>query len=459
MPLTRRLSQFFSSSPSLHLLGKDMNTFDITTTSTPASSPPSISEEVIFSSAIEAEDQESSQTSVEQSPNATKRPHHRKTIKKIFRRFSLHSSPKDSTTIPRTLSPVSDVVIVETPPDLPTLTTTTDVPPRDSHERIDYTRIQISSLPFPFPDLASPLRKSINAGQKLECSDSGYFSLTSVSSSSLSPSAPSPTLRLIRRINKAILLLEYQELLTTRFSTNLAYLFGKKEMAIWRTRKMSDDTKELIIIILTKLRELVGKTMVHKTGLVRRSRCILGEVVEAIVSNQRRDSGVETETPASEIAEHTPSPEVVEMSGSEPESEGQGDMKETLETLRADIAMQKRLDEVLRAGIVGSCGDENLMMGLPSRSERLCLRRFVGFVEGRVTELGGAYARVEKAVGGLERYLTPIGQQGIQYTYLQANRSRNRTPGRAQRNSSGARKWGIDEKEAGSPGYTEQAHA
>ncbi|KAA8567321.1 hypothetical protein EYC84_010352 [Monilinia fructicola] len=126
MPLTRRLSQFFSSSShSLPLPGKDMNTID-TTASTPTSSPPSISEEVIISSTIieEAEDKEElSQVSVEQSPNATKRPR-RKTIRKIFRRFSFHSSPKDSTSIPRTLSSVNNVVLAETPLKIPALTTT-----------------------------------------------------------------------------------------------------------------------------------------------------------------------------------------------------------------------------------------------------------------------------------------------------------------------------------------------
>ncbi|KAJ8058356.1 hypothetical protein OCU04_012548 [Sclerotinia nivalis] len=407
MPLTRRLSQLFSSSHSLPLAGKDMNTIDITTPKS-ASSPPSISEEVIISSAVieEHEDNDSSHPSVEQSPNAIRRPR-RKTIKKILRRFSLHSSPKDFTPNSRSLSPVNDEVIMETPQNLSALTTTTDVPCLDTHEPIDYTRIQISSLPFPFPELASPLRRSINGDQKLDCSDSGYFSLTSASSSSLSTSLPPPTLHLIRRINKAILLLEYQELLTTRFSTNLAFLFGKKEMAIWRTRKLSDDTKELIIITLTKLRELVGKTMIHKMGLVRRSRSVLGEAMEAIFSSQRRDSGVETETPSagspSETSERTPSPEAIEMSRNQLKLEVQAKMKEALQILRDDISMQRRLDEVLRAGIVGSCGDERLMMGLPSRSERLCLRRFVGFVEGRVTELGGAYGRVEKAVGGLER--------------------------------------------------------
>ncbi|QSZ29895.1 hypothetical protein DSL72_004413 [Monilinia vaccinii-corymbosi] len=425
MPLTRRLSQFFSSSQSLPLPGKDMNSIDATI-SKPASSPASLSEEVILSSTIieEAEDEESSQVPAlppSSSPNAAKIPR-RKTIKKIFRRFYLHSSPKDSPSNPRMLAPANNVVIVETPLHPPTPTTTTDVPSLDTHEPIDYTRIQISSLPFPFPDLASPLRRTFNADQKLDCSDSGYFSLASASSSSLSPSLPLPTLRLIRRINKALLLLEYQELLTTRFSTNLAYLFGKKEMAIWRTRKLSDDTKELIIITLTKLRELVGKTMVHKMGLVRRSRGVLGEVVEAIISSHRRDPGMEAETPASEptsepasepvsepseqaseSSERIPSPEDFEKSKSQSQLEVQGKIKKTLQILRDDIGMQRRLDEVLRAGIVGSCGDERLMMGLPSRSERLCLRRFVGFVEGRVTELGGAYARVEKAVGGLER--------------------------------------------------------
>ncbi|RAL65118.1 hypothetical protein DID88_001224 [Monilinia fructigena] len=181
-------------------------------------------------------------------------------------------------------------------------------------------------------------------------------------------------------------------------------------------------------------------------GLVRRSRGVLGEVVEAIISSQRRDSGMEAETPASEPAsepvsepasepslepslepvsepasepvsesmtepteqasgssEQTSSPGAVEMSRSQAKLEVQRKMKETLQILRDDIGMQRRLDEVLRAGIVGSCGNERLMMGLPSRSERLCLRRFVGFVEGRVTELGGAYARVEKAVGSMER--------------------------------------------------------
>ncbi|KAF7884753.1 uncharacterized protein EAF02_005089 [Botrytis sinoallii] len=420
MPFTRRLSQFFSSSPSLPLPEKDMHTVDIDS-SKPISSPPSISEEVIITSTITEENEdnkESSNVSVEQLPQSAKRPR-RKTIRKIFRRFSFQSLPKDSTPASCNLSQVHHVFMVETPPNLPALTTTTDVPPLDIHEPIDYTRIQISSLPFPFPELASPLRKSLNADQKLNCSDSGYFSLACTSSSSLSPALPSLTLHLIRRINKAILLLEYQELLTTRFSTNLAFLFGKKEMAIWRTRKLSDDTKELIIITLTKLRELVGKTMVHKMGLVRRSRSVLGEAVEAIISSRRRDSGVETETPTeetpSETHSETPlespsetiepalSPEIIGTSRTQTKLEVQAKMREALQILRDDIGMQRRLDEVLRAGIVGSCGDERLMMGLPSRSERLCLRRFVGFVEGRVTELGGAYARVEKAVGGLER--------------------------------------------------------
>ncbi|CCD47592.1 hypothetical protein BofuT4_P035720.1 [Botrytis cinerea T4] len=420
MPFTRRLSQFFSSSPSLPLPGKDMHTVDIDSLK-PTSSPPSLSEEVIITSTIAEENEnnkESSHVSVEQLPHSPKRPR-RKTIRKIFRRFSFQTLPKDSTTASRSSSQVHHVFMVETPPNLPALTTTTDVPPLDIHEPIDYTRIQISSLPFPFPDLASPLRKSLNTDPKLNCSDSGYFSLGCVSSSSLSPALPSPTLHLIRRINKAILLLEYQELLTTRFSTNLAFLFGKKEMAIWRTRKLSDDTKELIIITLTKLRELVGKTMVHKMGLVRRSRSVLGEAVEAIISSRRRDSGVETETPTAETPSETPSettletppetsepalsPEIIGTLRTQTKLEVQAKMREALQILRDDIGMQRRLDEVLRAGIVGSCGDERLMMGLPSRSERLCLRRFVGFVEGRVTELGGAYERVEKAVGGLER--------------------------------------------------------
>ncbi|TEY40380.1 hypothetical protein BOTCAL_0434g00040 [Botryotinia calthae] len=416
MPFTRRLSQFFSSSPSLPLPGKDMHTVDIDSLK-PTSSPPSISEEVIITSRITEENEdnkESSHVSVEQLHHSPKRPR-RKTIRKIFRRFSFQTLPKDSTTASRNSSQVHHVFMVETQPNLPTLTTTTDVPPLNIHEPIDYTRIQISSLPFPFPDLASPLRKSLNTDPKLNCSDSGYFSLTCVSSSSLSPALPSPTLHLVRRINKAILLLEYQELLTTRFSTNLAFLFGKKEMAIWRTRKLSDDTKELIIITLTKLRELVGKTMIHKMGLVRRSRSVLGEAVEAIISSRRRDSGVETETPTAEITSEatleTPSetsepalsPEIIGTLRTQTKLEVKAKMREALQILRDDIGMQRRLDEVLRAGIVGSCGDERLMMGLPSRSERLCLRRFVGFVEGRVTELGGAYERVEKAVGGLER--------------------------------------------------------
>jgi hypothetical protein len=188
-------------------------------------------------------------------------------------------------------------------------------------------------------------------------------------------------------------------MLTTHFSTNLAFLFGKKEVAVVKTRKLDDDTKELLIITLTKLRELVGKTMVHKMILCRRSRGVVREVIEDLIGRERerRDSGVETSAPADSTTV---------QSSSNPGNESKIQecrFKQGLHVLRSDLVMQKRLDEVLRAGILGSCGDERLMMGLPSRSERLCLRRFVGFVEGRVGELGVAYARVERVVGGLEK--------------------------------------------------------
>jgi hypothetical protein len=188
-------------------------------------------------------------------------------------------------------------------------------------------------------------------------------------------------------------------MLTTRFSTNLAFLFGKKEVAVVKTRKLDDDTKELLIITLTKLRELVGKTMVHKMILCRRSRGVVREVIEDLVGSERerRDSGVETSTPADDTTVQSSANPENEIQVQEPR------VKQGLHVLRTDLAMQKRLDQVLRAGILGSCGDERLMMGLPSRSERLCLRRFVGFVEGRVGELGVAYARVERVVGGLEK--------------------------------------------------------
>ncbi|PQE22135.1 hypothetical protein CJF30_00010732 [Rutstroemia sp. NJR-2017a BBW] len=375
-----------------------MHTLNISTSfepsplSTVESSPTSIN--TASTTASEKSPISSTATPLPSSPG-TRRPR-RKTIRRILNRLR---SSSDSSQIPSN-SPTSSndknaVESHERRTGSESLEKTCDRLSNGTKEPIDFAAIHI-----PLPETVSSRCGPTTAPDPtVECGDSGYYSFTATLSLDLTLSLPPQTVAIIKRLNRCTQFLEYQEMLTTRFSTNLAFLFGKKEVAVVKTRKLDDDTKELLIITLTKLRELVGKTMVHKMILCRRSRGVVREVIEDLVGmeRERRDSGVETSTPADDTTVQSSTNPETEIQVQEPR------LKQGLHVLRTDLAMQKRLDQVLRAGILGSCGDERLMMGLPSRSERLCLRRFVGFVEGRVGELGVAYSRVERVVGGLEK--------------------------------------------------------
>ncbi|KAM3075765.1 hypothetical protein ACMFMG_007891 [Clarireedia jacksonii] len=431
MPLSRRLSLLFSSSsPSSTITTtttatkttttttntttgpsrrKDMHTLSIATSFEPSlSSLDESSQNTTDTTTSDKSPISSTATAITSSPN-TRRPR-RKTIRRILNRLRSASesskNPADSPTSPKDRNAVKSL---KRRSESDILEQTCQRLSNETKEPIDFAAIHI-----PLPDTVSSRCSPTTLPEPtVECGDSGYYSIAPSAPTSRTPSAaPTPstlsldltlslpphTLALIQRLNRCTQFLEYQEMLTTRFSTNLAFLFGKKEVAVVKTRKLSDDTKELLIITLTKLRELVGKTMVHKTILCRRSRGVIGEVIEDLIGKEkeRRDSGVETSVTAPSTT----------VQSSNPENEikvQESKFKQGLQVLRGDLVMQKRLDEVLRAGILGSCGDERLMMGLPSRSERLCLRRFVGFVEGRVGELGVAYSRVERVVGGLEK--------------------------------------------------------
>lgn len=143
----------------------------------------------------------------------------------------------------------------------------------------------------------------------------------------------------------------------------------------WRRR---EEGRGALVGELIRVKENTGRTFLRKALFLQRS---LGLVAQL-----------------SELVSRAGVIEIGEGKDGEVEVELDGDMEEVLATLREDLKTQRQLDEGLRKGVLGACGERRWG---GSENERIMVRRFVLFVEGRLGVLEGCYERVGGVVEGI----------------------------------------------------------
>jgi hypothetical protein len=283
--------------------------------------------------------------------------------------------------------------------------TSTDSPDRvgrektkEKHDRHDSTFSSVSS-------------SFENERKKRDGSRSSLFR-----SRSRSEPPPSPTLSLPQLVNlKSILTtvqarLKVSEQLAGSFERNLVFLLAVKELSIKSNKKLNIEWKRGLCKELNVCRDELGRVFSRKLSLSTKSADMVREMLAKL------DSSVEgkADTPASNKRSS-----YLTFSGGRSQSRSRPPLTHqrqhsapvvprdeiTLETvnkvitnLKKDIEVQKLLDECILDAVTRKCWKARWVR---SPNMRIEMRRFVGFVLGRVGVLGDARGKVGAGVGQL----------------------------------------------------------
>jgi hypothetical protein len=192
-----------------------------------------------------------------------------------------------------------------------------------------------------------------------------------------------PTLQILhsslRRLKRG---LKQQEYLTTHLSNNLVFLFGRKERQIEGWKRVKKEDREILLRAVFRVKDGVKRVFLRKAGFLLRSLSVLAQLEENL-------------TPPKDLLQDTHS----EDSTAGPSSVMEAGVEISPETIRdfigmlhADLGNQKALDVQLRQIV---CGPSVETWGVRSVNERITVKRFVQFVEGRLDLLEGVYERLE----------------------------------------------------------------
>jgi len=160
-------------------------------------------------------------------------------------------------------------------------------------------------------------------------------------------------------------LLHRQEYLTSHLSTNLSFLFARKQVIIELTppAKLPDDAKELFIVSLTRLRRVVGGIIFRKVVLSQNCRGVMKEL--------KREGH-----------------EMMEWK-----------LEKTVRDWREAMWAQKELDKLVARKVREEVEVVNSDVG---ESQKLDLRRFEGFAKGRLKALEDVYDDLDATIRNLE---------------------------------------------------------
>ncbi|KAN0116774.1 hypothetical protein V8E51_002751 [Hyaloscypha variabilis] len=178
----------------------------------------------------------------------------------------------------------------------------------------------------------------------------------------------------VRRIRRR---LQHQEHLTTHLSNNLIHLFTRKESQITLLKRIRSDDKSTMLSSLSRIHESSGRTFLRKAVFLQRSQELVTQISSLL------STSTSTSTPSSPGEEVVIDDEVFDL----------------LALLKEDLKTQRELDERLQNMVLAE-SKEKRWAGSPG--ERSLVRKFVGFVEGRMHALGNVYSGVEEVVRGCE---------------------------------------------------------
>jgi len=222
-------------------------------------------------------------------------------------------------------------------------------------------------------------------------------------------------LHLTRKVSRS---LQNQERLTANFSSNLAFLFARKERLIDANPRLSRDLRRVLLQMMRGLRELVGRSFLKKAAFLQRSLQLVHDLTDTLEHGpgyrmQEVNDSDATLVPFPNVNPNSEAGNRVSIAISEINAsklslislaplEMQVDVNHFLHSLmvlREDIGVQKMLDEALRAGIVGPCEDLRFPASV---NERIAMKRFIGFVDTCLASMSRRYMEEEKVVKALE---------------------------------------------------------
>lgn len=159
-------------------------------------------------------------------------------------------------------------------------------------------------------------------------------------------------------------------------------MFGRKERQIEGWKRVKKEDREILLGAVFRVKEGVGRVFLRKAGFLQRSWSVLAQLEE----NLTPPNHVLKDTHSEDVAAGPSSMMEIGVEVS-PET-----IRDFIAMLHADLGNQKALDAQLRQIV---CGPSVETWGVKSANERIMVKRFVQFVEGRLALLEGVYERLE----------------------------------------------------------------
>jgi len=146
-------------------------------------------------------------------------------------------------------------------------------------------------------------------------------------------------------------------------------------------KRLRSEDKTSLTSALVRIKESTGRTFLRKAVFLQRSQELVAQL-SALLSRSKPSPEAETEAAAE--------------SGM---LEVEDNIFDLLALLREDLKTQRELDRHLHDTLLEAAREKN-WAGSPG--ERSLMRKFVGFVEGRMGALGTTYGKLEGLVGRME---------------------------------------------------------
>jgi hypothetical protein len=162
------------------------------------------------------------------------------------------------------------------------------------------------------------------------------------------------------------------------------FLFGRKEKQIGMLKRLRSEEKISLTSTLLRIKESTGRTFLRKAVFLQRSQELVAQL-SAILSRSKPPSP--SEDPETEAGAESGMVEV------------EDNIFDLLALLKEDLKTQRELDRHLHDTLLDAAREKK-WAGSPG--ERSLMRKFVGFVEGRMGALGTTYGRLEGLVGKME---------------------------------------------------------
>jgi hypothetical protein len=161
------------------------------------------------------------------------------------------------------------------------------------------------------------------------------------------------------------------------------FLFGRKETQIGMLKRLRSEEKTSLTSALFRIKESTGRTFLRKAVFLQRSQ----ELVAQLSALLSRSKPGPSEDPEPETGAESSMVEV------------EDNIFDLLALLKEDLKTQRELDRHLHDTLLEAAREKRWA---GSAGERSLMRKFVGFVEGRMGALGVAYGRLEGLVGRME---------------------------------------------------------